>query len=192
MPQPNRFVTARLSLRKGPTEQWEIEDPVLYIGEPAWDISKNQLKIGDGTRKWSQLPYIENLGGPEPWINDNSGLFPDYIEEQADAINYTKFHHDLWEDNAEAYFQAGIDQDPFVPLYEVSVRSNTGGAASIDGSPRKFNTYELGDEVQITAVVFNPYQFDGWEGLKAGEENTQTTTITIDGARDVVATFRYG
>ena len=189
MPQPNRFVTARISLRKGTTDQWAENDPVLFIGEPAWDLDKNQIKIGDGERKWSELPYIENLGGSDPWINDGE-QFPEFIQESADAINYLKFHHDLLEDNANAYFEAGINQEEFVPLFEVSVKANTGGAASIVGQPRRYAAYKSGEAINIKAVSFNPWVFDGWDGLIGNEADNAETVITATEARNLIAKFR--
>ena len=62
MPAPNRFVTARLTFRQGPTSEWELHDPVLLQSEPAWDTTLSSLKIGDGVSKWSELDYIAKSG----------------------------------------------------------------------------------------------------------------------------------
>lgn len=61
MPQPNRFVTARLSFRKGTTQEWKDNDPILISGEPSVDTTLNKFKIGNGVDKWSDLPYIESI-----------------------------------------------------------------------------------------------------------------------------------
>ena len=189
MPQPNRFVTARLTFRKGSTQEWRDNDPILLQGEPSIDTTLNKFKIGNGLDKWSQLPYIESLGGSGEWTNDMSGLFPDYIETQKEAIDYVKYHHDLLEDNANAYFEAGINQDTFSQLFELSIRAGTGGAASITGAPRKYSTYTDGEQVEIKAIAFNPYTFSGWTGLLSGESDTATTTITMSEARNLTANF---
>lgn len=188
MPQPNRFVTARITFRKGTTQEWDQYDPILMVGEPAYNTTLNKLKLGDGTSKWSELSYIGGLGGTE-WSNDGSGLFPDFIETADQAIDYVKMHHDLLEDNALAYFQAGLDGDPYVALHELSVKANTGGSASITGVTRKFNVYQEGDEVEVTATSVAPYTFSGWTGLLTGEADTATTTITMSEARNLTANF---
>ena len=189
MPQPNRFVTARITFRKGTTQEWKDNDPILLPGEPTIDTTLNKFKIGNGQDKWSQLPYVESLGGTGEWTNDNSGLYPEYIQSQKEAIDYVKYHHDLLEDNANAYFEAGIDGDAFSELFELSVRSGTGGVASITGTPRKYSTYTDGEQVEISAIAFNPYTFTGWTGLIAGETDTATTTITMSEARNLTANF---
>lgn len=189
MPQPNRFVTARLSFRKGTTQEWKDHDPILIQGEPSVDTTLNKFKIGNGVDSWSQLPYIESLGGAGEWTNDLSGLYPEFITNQKEAIDYVKYHHDLLEDNANAYFEAGINQDTFSQLFELSVTANTGGAASITGASRKYNTYSDGDQVEISAVAFNPKTFSGWTGLLSGEVDTATTTITISSTRNLIANF---
>ena len=189
MPQPNRFVTARLSFRKGTTAEWASANPVLQMSEPAWDTTLNMLKVGDGVTAWSDLSYVQNLGGPDPWINDNSGLYPSFIEKQYDAIDYVKYYLDEFEHTAVDYFQAGIDLDPYDDRFELSVKASTGGAASIVGHNNHWNKYDDGDTVEITAVVFNPYTFDGWTGLLPGETDAATTTITMSETRNLVANF---
>jgi hypothetical protein len=188
MPQPNRFVTARISFRKGSTPEWEGNDPILMAGEPAYNTTLKKLKLGDGTSKWSELPYLEGLGGVE-WSNDGSGLFPSFIETSDQAINYLMYHHDLLEDNALAYFQAGINGETFNQLFELVVSANNGGSASISGTPKDYNSYPDGGQVEIKAVASSPYTFSGWTGLISGEADTATTTITMSEARNLIANF---
>ena len=45
-------------LRSGIQSQWELIDPVLGLGEIVFDISNDSVKIGDGIRKFSELPYV--------------------------------------------------------------------------------------------------------------------------------------
>lgn len=190
MPQANRFVTARITFRKATTSEWQENDPVLLAGEPCIDTSLGKFKIGDGVSNWSDIPYVQNLAtSPNEWENDGSGLFPIWVQGKDDAINYTKYHHDLLEDNALGYFEAGINSEVFRELFEVVVRSGTGGAASIQGVTRTYNAYPDGTQVQISAVPFSSYTFSGWSGLLSGEANTATTTITVNSARNINATF---
>ena len=252
MPKPNRFVTARLSFRKGTTSEWAGNDPVLIPGEPAYDTSVNKFKIGDGLKSWTELPYVESTGGPFAWENNEKSLFPEFIQGQDDAINYNKFQHDTLVENAVDLFSAGVTGDP-LSVFELSIIAATGGAASIvagedkllilqdftyggfigvkdqivdvvswvgdrpyvakaDGQellpistkgthweisagftafPRHYNAYRDGDTVQINAVTFNPYNFTGWTGLLAGEEDTATTTITMSENRSLTANFSF-
>ena len=54
--------TVRFKLRRATDPEWLAADPVLLEGEPAYSTNSNLLKIGDGTRPWSQLPYINTAG----------------------------------------------------------------------------------------------------------------------------------
>ena len=47
-----------LQLRRGTTDEWEITDPVLAAGELIYDRTKEALKVGDGTHKFSEIDYI--------------------------------------------------------------------------------------------------------------------------------------
>ena len=91
MPQPNRFVTARLTFRKGSTIDWQASDPILMAGEPSIDTSVNKLKIGDGIKRWSELSYVQNLStSSNLWENDLSGKFPSDIDTTTEAINFVR------------------------------------------------------------------------------------------------------
>lgn len=189
MPQANRFVTARITFRKSTTLEWQENDPVLFLGEPAIDTTSNKIKIGDGESKWSDLPYVESVGvAPTEWENDGSGIFPGWVDNKIDAINYTKYRNDLL-DNAISYFQAGIDQSSLGTLHELVLISGTGGEATIGGQ-RKFNSYQEGTQVNITAVSLSSYVFDGWTGLLSGENDSASTTVTMSQPRTLTAKFR--
>jgi hypothetical protein len=54
--------TVRFKLRRATDPEWLAADPVLLEGEPAYSTNSNLLKIGDGNRPWSQLPYINTAG----------------------------------------------------------------------------------------------------------------------------------
>lgn len=56
--------TVRFKLRRATDPEWLAANPVLLEGEPAYSTNSNLLKIGDGSRPWSQLPYINTAGVP--------------------------------------------------------------------------------------------------------------------------------
>ncbi len=55
--------------RRATTDEWEIVNPILREGEPAYDITAKKHKIGDGKSKWNELPYAEVSGGISGDIN---------------------------------------------------------------------------------------------------------------------------
>ena len=49
----------RILVRRDEAAAWDTEDPILSIGEPAFDKTEKVFKVGDGTTPWSQLPPAE-------------------------------------------------------------------------------------------------------------------------------------
>lgn len=47
-------------LRTGTTEEWLLTDPVLGVGELVYDSTYISCKIGDGSHRFSELPYIRS------------------------------------------------------------------------------------------------------------------------------------
>lgn len=64
-------IEAQLQMRHDTETNWMVADPVLRVGEPAYTVGyDDRFKIGDGQRKWSELPYLtlyrENPEGAAP------------------------------------------------------------------------------------------------------------------------------
>lgn len=64
-------IEAQLQMRHDTETNWMAADPVLRVGEPAYTVGyDDRFKIGDGQRKWSELPYLtlyrENPEGAAP------------------------------------------------------------------------------------------------------------------------------
>lgn len=56
----NRNVSAVLKIRRDTTVNWTTLNPVLSDGELGLDVTKNQLKVGDGIATWNVLPYLNS------------------------------------------------------------------------------------------------------------------------------------
>lgn len=52
-----------IKLRRDTAANWAAADPVLALGEPGYDTTNNELRIGDGTTAWSGLTPISGGGG---------------------------------------------------------------------------------------------------------------------------------
>lgn len=83
--------------RRGTAAEWLAANPILFEGEPAFEIDTKLIKIGDGTSEYISLPYI---GGTiekvaTPIISPDSGYFTSSISvtitcDTTDAvIHYT-------------------------------------------------------------------------------------------------------
>jgi hypothetical protein len=49
---------AKIKLRRDTYQNWYDVNPVLALGEPAYDITNNKLKIGNGETNWRSLDYL--------------------------------------------------------------------------------------------------------------------------------------
>lgn len=53
-----KHLKAIIRLRRATENEWIEKNPILRLGEPAFSIDINKLKIGDGIHHWSQLEYL--------------------------------------------------------------------------------------------------------------------------------------
>ncbi len=61
-------MTTRIKLRRDTAGNWASENPVLALGEPGYDTTNNQLRVGDGVTAWSGLDPVS--AGNEDIISD--------------------------------------------------------------------------------------------------------------------------
>lgn len=50
-------MASRIQLRRNTAANWTVDNPVLFVGEPAVETDTSRMKIGDGVRAWNALPY---------------------------------------------------------------------------------------------------------------------------------------
>ena len=55
----NKINSMRFQLKRDSSTNWKAHNPTLLIGEVGWEIDTNKFKIGDGTKKWNELSYID-------------------------------------------------------------------------------------------------------------------------------------
>ena len=48
----------KIKTRRGTLAQWNSSNPIPADGEPCWVSDVGRFKVGDGTRRFSQLPYV--------------------------------------------------------------------------------------------------------------------------------------
>jgi hypothetical protein len=49
---------ATIKLRRDDLADWNSVNPVLADGEPGWDRTTDEMRVGDGTTDWDSLPPI--------------------------------------------------------------------------------------------------------------------------------------
>lgn len=55
-------MATRIQLRRDTADNWDAANPTLAVGEAGYDQTNNQLRIGDGTRNWKNLPPLDGEG----------------------------------------------------------------------------------------------------------------------------------
>lgn len=76
----------QIQFRKDNTTNWESYNPILSSGEPGYNISRKELKIGDGSTAWNDLLYInENLMAP---VGSIVARIDGYFDDSSNG-NYT-------------------------------------------------------------------------------------------------------
>ena len=53
----------QIKLRRDTSANFTSKNPVLGVGEPAYETDTKKLKIGDGTTAYTQLEYFSSGGG---------------------------------------------------------------------------------------------------------------------------------
>lgn len=53
-----KHVKAIIQLRRATEAEWIEVDPILRLAEPALSTDVYKLKVGDGQRHWSEIPYL--------------------------------------------------------------------------------------------------------------------------------------
>lgn len=54
-----------IQFRRGTTKSWKKTKTKLASGQPGYDKDKHKIKIGDGEKLWSELPYASGLFAEE-------------------------------------------------------------------------------------------------------------------------------
>ena len=186
MPQPSRFITARLSIRRGTKDQWETENTVLLEGEPGWELDTRRLKIGDGETAWSDLNYY-TVGDSEASgsVIHDSTVLPEHINSVSSAVEYFGAKFKVYDDQGANEFIAGLQGS--APQYVLTLAAGTGGTASSGSSSSVVSAATL---ITITASPFTGYEFDYWQGDNITDTTSSQTTVLIKQDQYVRANFK--
>lgn len=124
-------IDAQIQMRHDTEANWMAADPVLRVGEPAYTIGMpDRFKIGDGQRKWSELPYLTMLEeDPEGPALPALGELADVEIEQpveGQALVYDEVRG-MWVNRAVA---APDDEPEPHPVFEFTFDTSTNKATA--------------------------------------------------------------
>ena len=53
-------MSVSIRIRRDTSANWALNDPVLFAGEIALDLTAKRVKLGDGFNEWSNLEYLND------------------------------------------------------------------------------------------------------------------------------------
>lgn len=149
----------RIRLRQDTEENWLKNDPIPASGELCYTIGSNDagrlLKVGDGSVRWSNLPYIarEGVAGPkgEPGTPGHGITVYGPQDRPPAPVNTTLESGDIWLCSAAGY--------PGQPAFDAKVV--TPGAKGDKGDPGEAATISIGRVVSVGPTVAPQVQNSG-------------------------------
>lgn len=100
-----------IQMRRGTASDWAVKNPVLKSGELGYELGTARYKVGDGFRRWSDLPYFIDQTATETYVDSKVAELQATVsgvseQDLLDHINSTNPH------------PAYDDGPSFVVLYE--------------------------------------------------------------------------
>ena len=112
MPELRR-ISARVTVRKGTSTQWELTNPVLLDGEVAYITNTRMLKVGDGVTAFKQLPLFEGAAGGglhSPWSHDGTVFPADTVKTGENALYHSQRQINKWQQCAVQDYKDGYSE----------------------------------------------------------------------------------
>lgn len=138
-----------IQLRRDNTVNWADADPILAEGEMGWEKSGNEItayKIGDGVRKWSELPYGSNIS-----------ILQELGDNETAVISQKAVTDEINKDRYMIYPSTGIMGSPIPDLNHVANYSSGGDFIAYNESTEYdcawVNIYEGSKNLTITGAT---------------------------------------
>jgi hypothetical protein len=113
----------RIQIRRDTAANWNNNNPVLAIGEIGFDVTNNQLRVGDGIKTWGQLSILEAVGAAATTAYDNSvsGLSAVNMQQAIDELARIKgsfFEHEQQQASATWVITHNLGRLPSVTIID--------------------------------------------------------------------------
>ena len=77
---------AVIQVRHQPGSVWAVENPVLESGEFGLDTDNSFFKIGDGTSRWSEMPYANEVINSQSSTSTTAAASAAALKQLADTV----------------------------------------------------------------------------------------------------------
>ena len=75
-----------IQFKRGKTATWKKLKTPLAAGQPGYDKDKHKLKIGDGEKHWTELPYVSGLSAEEIFNSESTAKAKYAIDHEDTTI----------------------------------------------------------------------------------------------------------
>ena len=86
---------AKIQIRRDAASTWSTVNPILAEGELGLELGSGLIKIGDGFRTWTQLPYLSTGSGGGGTSDPNALQRGDNVSELYNDANYISVGDEL-------------------------------------------------------------------------------------------------
>ncbi len=117
-----------IQLRRGTSQQWNFNNPVLSPGESGFEIDTGRLKIGDGFSTWLQLDYI----GSKEFITKVRNLSGSAIYK-SQAVYIDSFDNNNSIPTVQKFLANGSNKQKFAGLADNNIMNNNYGTIVYNG-----------------------------------------------------------
>jgi hypothetical protein len=185
-----------------PGEGWQFDH---WEGNLTGDVNPSYISMNSDkniTAVFTEVPpetyslTINTNGQGDVTVNPEKTEYEDGDNVQLTAVPDEGWQFDHWEGNLTgdvnpSYISMNSDKNITAVFTEIppetySLTINTDGQGDVTVNPEKIK-YEDGDNVQLTAVPDEGWQFDHWEGDLTGDVNPSYITMNSD--KNITAVF---
>jgi hypothetical protein len=102
-----------IQIRRGKTASWRAAKTKLAAGQPGYDKDKHKIKIGDGEKLWSELPYASGLSAEEIFNSEKNAKIR-YLADPEDTTIITHGVESPTEDTVGRIYLQSYEAEPEV------------------------------------------------------------------------------
>lgn len=158
-----------IQFRRGTQSFYTNNNPLLLIGEPAFESDTYKFKIGNGVDRWNQLPYVTGSGGPESIIsvNNKTGIVVIDADDIDSSSTTNKF-----------VTASGLNKLNFITItssINLNTLQNTANSA-LQSYTETDPVYSVSPASNITASDIT--KLSNLSGTNTGDQNASDVTVS--------------
>jgi hypothetical protein len=173
----------RMQQRRGTQAQWIDADPILAAGEVAVNLTNGFVKIGDGFKSWSELPYQIGPTGPQGAQGTDGIAGVEWAGTWEVGVTYTPPTAVEYEGSAWLAIQESTDEFPAENEFWTEIVTEVGptGPTGPTGATGEQGRYSISETPPIS-----PSEGDSWFDSLNGKQYIYYDSAWIDTSPNLV------